>query len=140
MDEGGGRFAESVTRRHVGRLLPVLAVVPLVASTYVLVRASYFVGLIDATTHGTWMGALLLGSFAVGPVLAGGLGYTGTGPVVGVSGGVSPVLGMVVGAQVSVAAGYGRFDSSPFVLAAMLVGGAAILATVSWILGRSAGL
>lgn len=140
MDEGGGQFANVATRRDVVRFLTIPAVLTLVASTYVLVRTSYFVGFVDATTHGTWMRALLLGSFAVGSVLAGSLGYSGTGPVVGVTAGISPVLGMIVGAQVTVAAGYGHFDSSPFALAAMLVAVAAVLATVSWILGRSTGL
>lgn len=117
-----------------------LALVAISAVAYGSVRVGYFGGYIGASAHGLWMVTLLGASFVTGVVAAGALGFLGADPIRGLLVGVAPVGGLLVGAWVTVAAGYGHFDSSPAVLGGMLVGTGAVLAGVAWLVGRTAGL
>lgn len=117
-----------------------LALVALSAVAYGSVRAGYLGGYIGASVHGLWMVALLGGSFVTGVVAAGAVGFHGADPIRGLLVGVAPVGGLLVGAWLTVAAGYGHFDSSPAVLGGMLVGTCAVLAGLAWLVGRTASL
>lgn len=103
-------------------------------------RASYFGGFVTPAAYGLWSLALLAGSVALGLLGAGMAGAWRRGLPWGVLMGVSPVLGLVVGAQLTVAAGFGEFDGSPLVLGGILVAPTAVFATLTWLLGRTTSL
>lgn len=118
----------------------MLALLSFGSLSYMLIKFSYLYGYMSASMHGSWMALLFFASFGTGVVASGIAGYSEAGPILGVLIGISPVVGLFIGAKITVMSGFGNFDSSPLVLGVILVAPTAIVAFLAWILGRTAGL
>lgn len=130
----------SLIASRSGDLVAILVLLSLGSLSYILVKLSYMYGYMSASMHGSWMALLFFASFGAGVVASGIAGYSETGPILGVLVGISPVVGLFVGAKITVMSGFGNFDSSPLVLGVILVAPTAVIAFLAWILGRTAGL